>query len=117
MFGNETIRRASCPVVEPYRGVGFLMINHHHPFGPRKGVFHGGKPPAQRSQLLFGEFVAGWRRRLICGRSDPLNRQREWYDIRLLRHFVPSPPSWAAFLQPCSPERGRSVPISDRIAL
>src|SRR5712671_5870370 len=119
MFGNQTIRRASGPVVQADCRVGLLLIHHHYPLRPRKGVFHRRKPPAERSQLLFGEFIGGWRTRFFCRRSDHPHSQWEWHNVRLLRHFVPStglelhfrsyaPPNAAA---PRRPQIASSLPF------
>ena len=74
------------------------MVDHHYSFRARKGVFHGGKPPAQRRQFPLGKFVLGWRsiKRRVCKRRNAPHRQRKRHNFGLLGHFVPFAPDTRA---------------------
>src|SRR5205814_3556414 len=97
--------------------VALLMIDHHYSFRSRKGVFHGGKPPAQRSQLPVSKFVLGRRsiKRRVCQRRNTPHRQRKRHNIGLLGHFVPfapdrrAAPAAAAVPKPNPRMRGRRL--------
>jgi len=94
VFGDQTVRGSTCPIVQPDGRIVFLMIHHHHALRPRKGIFHRRKPAAQSSELLLGKFVPRWCR--VNQRRNTPHRRWKRHDIGLLGHFVPFAPDHLA---------------------
>jgi len=96
VLGDQAVRSTARPIVQANCRIVFLMVHHHHAFGPRKGISHRRKPTAQRCKFLLGEFVLG-RQRGSPRRNAP-HRQWKRHNIGLLGHFVPFAPDFLTAL-------------------
>jgi len=96
VLGDQAVWSTARPIVQANCRIVFLMVHHHHAFGPRKGISHCRKPTAQRCKFLLGEFVLG-RQRVSPRRNAP-HRQWKRHNIGLLGHFVPFAPDFLTAL-------------------